>query len=150
MTARGRMMMVKKGVARQMTNRVPSTPSRHKSQERKDWGMASSIVKMSFINTYKKSVTIKNKKDHSHVIRISERYCCHFLLLSKCVFKCFKCQAIVYRLAFHLVTHSFSFYHQFPNPNLDKEWWCLNWKHSQSSLQGTPNELDYYFSAWML
>lgn len=40
--------MVKKGVAKQMTNSVPSTPSRHNNQERKDWGMASSMVNMSF------------------------------------------------------------------------------------------------------
>lgn len=42
------MTMVKKGVARQMTNSVPSTPSRHRIQERRDIGMASSTVKMSF------------------------------------------------------------------------------------------------------
>ena len=41
-------MMAKKGVARQMTKSVPSTPSRHRIQERKDCGMASSTVKMSF------------------------------------------------------------------------------------------------------
>lgn len=41
-------MMAKKGVARQMTNSVPSTPSRHRIQERKDCGMASSTVNMSF------------------------------------------------------------------------------------------------------
>lgn len=42
-------MIAKKGVATQMTSRVPSTPSRHRTQDRRDIGMASSTVKMSFI-----------------------------------------------------------------------------------------------------
>lgn len=41
-------MMAKKGVATQMTTTVPSTPRRHRTQDRRDMGMASSTVKMSF------------------------------------------------------------------------------------------------------
>lgn len=57
--ARGMMMMVKKGVAKQMTNSVPSTPSRHSSHERKDCGIASSTVKMSCDGRNKK-VSLKS------------------------------------------------------------------------------------------
>lgn len=53
--------MAKKGVARQMTNSVPSTPRKQRSQERKELGMASSIVKMSFRIIVGKLVFIKTQ-----------------------------------------------------------------------------------------
>ena len=40
------MTAVKSGVARQITNKVPITPSRQMTQERKDMGIISSTVNM--------------------------------------------------------------------------------------------------------
>lgn len=58
------MTMVKKGVARQMTNSVPSTPSRHRIHERRDIGMASSTVKMSFRRSRRKKEMLLYVEKH--------------------------------------------------------------------------------------
>lgn len=62
--------MAKKGVARQMTNSVPSTPRKQRSQERKELGMASSMVKMSFRTIVGKLVFIKTQVKYIFINKV--------------------------------------------------------------------------------
>lgn len=62
--------MAKKGVARQMTNSVPSTPRKQRSQERTELGMASSIVKISFRIIVGKLVFIKTQVKYIFINKV--------------------------------------------------------------------------------